>query len=652
MSTLTAPQDPDLVAEAPASIVSARRSPWPRFLLAVLAGAALALIVAVGGLYAFDQQYSNQVKAGVRVGPVDLQGLDRDAASARLAAALGSSANGRVVIATPAGQREITYAQIGRRPDLAAMLDEAFSVGRTGDFVTRSVDAIQAATRGIDIQPRVTFDPSALAAQLASLAAATDVRPSDASVVVSAAGFSVRPSVQGQALDQAAAARLIGARLDDPAAPASLAFTLPYVPVEPAVTDQEAQDAVLAAQRMSGDDLVLTAGSDQWTIPAATLETWLVFAPTATGGYGPVVDQAKAQRAIVTLAKKVDRAPTEATFLIGRTGQIVGATASRDGRKVDPAATAQAVIQALQERAQSGTTVPVSLVVTVTPPKLSTADATKAAPLMTKISTWTTHYVPSDHNAFGANITVPTRIINGYVVAPGAVFDFWNAVGSVTVDKGYGYGGAIIDGHTDATGALGGGICSCSTTLFNAAARAGLELLARTNHYYYINRYPVGLDATVFISASGQKTTMAFRNDTPYPILIRGYASPGVVTFDLYGVPTGRTVTFSTPIIKNPVKAIDTVQQSTSIPVGTTKRIEYPTDGFDVWVTRTVTDSSGAIIHRETFYSHYARVDGITLVGVAPKATPTPSPSPSPTPGTSSSPAPSPTPTPTPTPKP
>ena len=133
-----------------------------------------------------------------------------------------------------------------------------------------------------------------------------------------------------------------------------------------------------------------------------------------------------------------------------------------------------------------------------------------AIPKMRRISRWTTYFPISEKNGFGANIWIPARLIDGYVVAPGATFDFWDAVGSVTRAKGYRSGGAIINGRTEPQGALAGGICSCSTTLFNAALRAGYEMGARRNHYYYIDRYPLGLDATVFISASGSKQTMSF----------------------------------------------------------------------------------------------------------------------------------------------
>ena len=41
--------------------------------------------------------------------------------------------------------------------------------------------------------------------------------------------------------------------------------------------------------------------------------------------------------------------------------------------------------------------------------------------------------------------------------------------------------------------------------------------------------------------------TMRFRNDTKYPILIRGFASPGFVRYEIWSVPNGRTVSLSRP---------------------------------------------------------------------------------------------------------
>jgi vancomycin resistance protein YoaR len=112
---------------------------------------------------------------------------------------------------------------------------------------------------------------------------------------------------------------------------------------------------------------------------------------------------------------------------------------------------------------------------------------------------------------------------------------------------------------------------------------------------------------------------MSFRNDTGYPILIRGYkirdGNDGYVKFEIYGVPTGRTVTIGPEVVKNIRKAADTVQYTSTLPAGRRSRLEAPADGKDVWRTITVRDASGTVLRTTTYYSHYARVNGLTLIG-------------------------------------
>ena len=237
------------------------------------------------------------------------------------------------------------------------------------------------------------------------------------------------------------------------------------------------------------------------------------------------MDTAGLPEVLKKLAKKINQAPINASFKTSG-GRITGVTASKTGYKMDVEATQKQVLALIAARLEGGTGKSIEPTAKVTQPALTTAEAKAARPKMRKISQWTTPFPISDRNGFGANIWIPARLINGYVVAPRATFDFWDAVGSVTRAKGYKSGGAIINGRTEPQGALAGGICSCSTTLFNAALRAGYEMGARRNHYYYIDRYPLGLDATVFISASGSKQTVSFTNDTDYPVLIRGYGVP------------------------------------------------------------------------------------------------------------------------------
>jgi vancomycin resistance protein YoaR len=633
-----------------------RRVPFGRLIFAVIAGFVLASAVGTGALFAYQGRYADRIFPGVRVAGVDVAGLDRDAAREVLALALASYGDGSVVVTAGSETFELADADLGRAADIEGLLDEAFAVGRFGDGMGNAADGVRSLIRGTDIVPRVTVDAAAAARAVQAAASRLDQPPVSATASASETGFATSRAAAGRGLAQRELVDEIVHRLADPAAPGRLELTATLVPLEPAVTDAAVTAAVEGATRMSRD-VTLAHDKETWTIPGATVRSWISFAATPDGRYAPVIAQDAAAPALTALAEKIDRDAADASFLIGRDNTVVGVVAGKDGRKLDVAATSPLVAQAVLARAADGAPAeppPVALAVTTVAPKLTTEQAQKAAPLMQRISTWTTKYPVSERNGFGANITIPTRTIDGYVVPPGAVFDFWQAIGEISVRTGYKPGGAIIDGKTEPTGALAGGICSCSTTLFNAAVRAGLEILARRNHYYYIDRYPLGLDATVFESGSGSIQTMSFRNDTAYPILIRGYASPGTVRFSLFSVPTGRTVTFTKPIVTNRNPGIETTAYTTSIPVGTARRLEYPTVGMRVTVSRTVTDASGAVIHHDVFNSNYARVDGLTLIGRAASdtggGTPAPSPRPSASPRPSPSAAPSPVPSPMPSP--
>ena len=589
-----------------------------RFAVAFLVGLLVALGVGAGALYAYDQQYLGRVLPGVRVGGVDLSGLDPATAADRLRAEFASLGEGEITLTGPAGGRTISYAEIGRGPDIEAMVANALAVGRDGTAVERAIADARTALRGVVLTPRVTFDADALAERIVGYADDLAREPVEASVsIVDKTKFVVAPGADGRLADPGAPLQAALAALGKLDAPASLTYEMPVRVVEPAVTTEEATQAKVDAERIAAP-IVLSVGDKKQSITTTRLRSWLTFGPTAEGGYGVSIDTEGLPGVLAALAKKLDQAPVNASFKTSG-GSITGVTPSKAGYKVDREATKAQVQAVLDARAAGAATASIEPTVNATEPALTTAEAKAARPKMRMISRWTTPFPISDRNGFGANIWIPARLINGYVVAPRATFDFWDAVGPVTRAKGYKSGGAIINGRTEPQGALAGGICSCSTTLFNAALRAGYEMGARRNHYYYIDRYPLGLDATVFISASGSKQTVSFTNDTDYPVLIRGYGfrngGTGYVRFEIYSVPTGRKTTFSKPIVRNVRYATDTVQYTSSLAPGARKRIEYPVDGKQVTITRTVRDRSGKVLHSDTYFSNYARITGITLIG-------------------------------------
>ncbi len=599
-----------------APAIDARRWHLGRILLAFLIGVLLVAVVTAGSVLAYEQNYAGKVAAGVSAGGVNVAGMTRDEAAAALTSAFASVGTGTLTVETASGPTTLTYDQLGRRLDVDAMLDEAFDVGRTGNPLERVVEEARTALNRKNVAPRIVIDQAILASTIAALAAKIDSQPSAAAVTPTADGYQETPAVWGRDVDENAMVASISQALAAPDAPSTLTLPLAVTPVAPAVTDVDAMIARSRADRMVAP-VLLAHGKDKWSIPDTTVRSWLSFGAWPDGSYGPLVDPTKVQAAVTSLSKKIDAKAQSATFYTSKGGSIVGVKPGKVGRKLNVPGTVDAVQALLVARAGEGKDPGAAIVpaLALVQPDLTTDEATKAAPKMRAISSWTTYYEVGAHNGFGANISIPSMAINGTVVAPGQWFSYWKTVGDVTLAKGYKLGGAIIDGHSVEGKSIGGGICSSSTTLFNAALRAGLQMGQRKNHYYYISRYPKGLDATVFKGDGGGVQDMTFRNDTQFPILIRTYARPGIVRFTVYSVPTGRHVLLSRPTVKNYKRGYTIKKYVTSLRPGAYSSVEYPADGQDVWVTRTVKDRSGKVIHKETYYSHYAQMIGIILIG-------------------------------------
>ena len=628
----------DLVAEPdqPAAPVHrGRRRSVTRFLIAFMFGLLAVLTVSAGALAAYESSNVGRILPGVHAGSVDLSGLTPAAAAARLREAYASFGDGTVVLSAAGVERTVTFSDLGRRVDADGIVALAMSVGREGPVIERIASNIRMFVRGSDITPFALFERAALRHELAVLAAQVAVAPTDATVTLGETGFTLAPGADGRIAEIDTTLAATADLLVISTTPNPVRVELPVSIIEPDITTAAATAAREAAIRIAADTTLLDAG-EAWMLTATQIRSWISFERIGSGGYRPIVAREAIEAGLAPIATKVAIAPVDATYLLGGNKQVVGVTNAKNGRALDVPGTVESLINLVNDRVDGLSISRVALSVTTLEPELTTAEATKTAPLMKPISAWTTYFPIGIKNGQGANIWIPAREIDGYVVLPGQKFDFWDAIGPVTRAAGYKDGGAIIDGKTEPQGALAGGICSCSTTLFNTALRAGLDMGARRNHYYYISRYPLGLDATVFQSGSGSVQTMSFTNDTKYPILIRGtgwsVGSKGYVKFVIWSVPTGRTVTFSKPIVKNIRPASDTTVYTTELKPGVRERLEYPVDGMDVWVTRTVTDANGVVIHRETYYSHYARVTGVLRIGRAAAPAPTPAPAATPSP--------------------
>ncbi|MEP7360140.1 MAG: VanW family protein [Chloroflexota bacterium] len=576
-------------------------------------GVTLLAVAIFGAAFAVGYARVNEgrILPGVDIGGVSVSGLDENSAAAKLDTALPDLSTGQLVIDLGNSSQSVPFSLIGRRYDVPFMIDEAMGVGRATNFIEQLQEQIRVLVNGVSVSPAATWDNAKLVHNVAAIAMAAQRDPISASLSRVDGRYVVNPSDAGVSVDvQGAVASALAAVDNVSADDAHISVATTVVP--PAIETSVAQEAADTAERVMGTDVQISGPALTMTLASSSLRGWVHLDPKPDGtGWQLVIERAPIAQAVADYALTTDIAPTNASFAF-KEGEIK-VVPSANGTAIDVETTTSSIMSILGDRAAGSLAGAATLTLNSVAPTFTTAAATAIAPKVKMLGTWTTNYVSSPLNGLGVNIQIPTSIIDGYVVEPGGLFDYLSVIGPITSPP-YTQGAAIVNGHTHLDGVLGGGMCSSSTTLFNAALRAGLQMKNRGNHFYYISRYPLGLDATVWISRA-RRLTMSFYNDTAYPLLIRGINEQGKVTFQVWGVDDGRTVELSDPVVENPVAAIDQVQYTDTLAAGAKKRIEFNTDGMDVTVTRTVKDAAGNVIHFDTFHSSYGTVNGITQVG-------------------------------------
>src|ERR1700675_1520142 len=282
-----------------------RRSARLSFGLAFVLGLAAALLVGVGALYAYDRHFTGRILPGVHVGRVDLSGLNADEARAALQATYGTLGVGRLVITGAAGEHDISYADVGRGPDIDAMLDEAIAVGRSGSPVDRAVADAPTVVRGVYLEPRATFNANELAARIMTVADSVQTNPADARVEMDTQGaFRIIDGAQGRTADPGAVIGAFTTALAEMGAPAELSAELRLSTVDPAVTTDKARNAAAQAERLT-EPIVLVVGEDKFTIESAALRRWVTFTSTRDGAYGPVLDSRPLTKVVKAFAPKI-----------------------------------------------------------------------------------------------------------------------------------------------------------------------------------------------------------------------------------------------------------------------------------------------------------------------------------------------------------
>lgn len=138
---------------------------------------------------------------------------------------------------------------------------------------------------------------------------------------------------------------------------------------------------------------------------------------------------------------------------------------------------------------------------------------------------------PSSTEERKHNISLATDSIDGTIVDVGGEFSFNRTVGVRTEQRGYKTAKIIVGGKF--TDGVGGGVCQVSTTLYNAALLAGLEILEYHPHSLPVSYIAPSFDAMV----NSYSADLKFKNNTDNPVIIFARADGATLTVEILGEP-------------------------------------------------------------------------------------------------------------------
>jgi len=480
----------------------------------VVAVATVALLLG-GGYAAAGAFASDRVPRGTTVGGVAVGGQTPAEAKQTLSRAWQDRVDAPITVTVDGERTTVAPSEAGLEPALNATVEAAgagdsWAPGRLWDYWTG----------GDEVAPVVTVDEQRMQATVQRLNGELGTAPVDGTVSFTGSTVRTTKATTGRVLDdEAVREALVAAYLsEEPSAELELAE------VEPDITDADVEQAV-----------------EDYANPALSGPVTLVFGDTPVklrpSDYAKALSL-DADGGVLTLATDIDVVMDlvdEATVQ----GEPVDATVRIvDGEpRVVPAkpgvSFADADVYTLfidlltqPEGERRG-----EVDATVEEPEVTTKDVRQLG-IKEQVSTFTTYYPHAEYR--NTNIGRAAELANGTLLLPGETFSMNDIVGERTRENGFTEGFIISNGILRED--LGGGVSQLATTLFNAMFFAGLEDVEHKPHSFYIDRYPVGREATVAWGA----LDLRFRNNTEHGVFVQSYIRPstpssqGSVTVSLY----------------------------------------------------------------------------------------------------------------------
>lgn len=230
----------------------------------------------------------------------------------------------------------------------------------------------------------------------------------------------------------------------------------------------------------------------------------------------------------------------------------------------------------------------------------------------TILGSFTTEYADSAEGR-AANLANGARLINNTVIYPGEIFSAYEHLAPFTQKNGYYVAGAYSKGKV--IDSIGGGACQVTTTLYNAALEAELEIVQRQEHSMTISYVELSRDAAI----AGTYKDLKFKNNTDVPILIQAYTKGRKITFNIWGHETrdteNRRIKFETRILSKTPPPPDVIEEDPTKPITYKKVTQSAHTGYKAELYKVVYENGVEVSRTLVNKSNYAPAPRYITVG-------------------------------------
>ena len=589
-----------------------QRSPVPFQILTALIGGLLLFLLVVGIITgSYQLLYDGRIFPGISMAGVDLTSLTPGQATAAISQHLTYPTNGQVVFRYNDRVWVATPAQLGMVLDAGTSIQSAYDVGRRGGLLADLAGQLNAWQGGLELKPVIMFDERIAVGYLQNIAVLIDQPVIETDLHINGTEVIYIQGQTGRLLNVDATLANLYAQLS--------AFQDGQVQLvveeqSPLVLNASAQADSL--RQILSTPLTISIPDAQpgdpgpWKIEPADLAGMLAIDRVQTGTvwqYQISVDAQALDQVLTPIAPLLNRTAQNARFYFDDyTRQLVQVQPAQVGLTLDVASTIK-VVQAGLLAGQHN----IGLTLNTTVPEVGN-DATAQSLGIKELVYSEATFFRGSGNARLQNIETAAKQFYGLLIPPNTTFSMGDVLGDISLDNGYAEALIIYNGRT-ITG-VGGGVCQVSTTLFRTAFFAGYPIVERHAHAFRVFYYEqtatsydsdlAGLDATVYFPLVDLK----FTNDRPYWLLMETYfnRTDASLTWKFYSTKDGRTVQWQNLGLQNVIPAPEPLyEENSDLPPGVCKQVDYPADGADITVTRTVNNASGQALFDDTIRTLY-----------------------------------------------